>query len=92
MIPAIVLSLGMLFFPESPRWLFDHGKCISSSLSLLVFPDLIGIVGKMKRSRSSLTCTGKVTPITLSSNWNTRRSSSKYISSARKALRAIWTF
>jgi len=26
MIPAIILSLGMLFFPESPRWLFDHGR------------------------------------------------------------------
>lgn len=26
MIPAIVLSLGMLIFPESPRWLFDHGR------------------------------------------------------------------
>jgi hypothetical protein len=26
MIPAIVLSLGMLLFPESPRWLFDHGR------------------------------------------------------------------
>lgn len=25
MIPAIILSFGMLFFPESPRWLFDHG-------------------------------------------------------------------
>jgi len=28
MIPAIILSLGMLFFPESPRWLFDHGRCV----------------------------------------------------------------
>ena len=26
MIPAIVLSIGMLFFPESPRWLIDHGR------------------------------------------------------------------
>jgi sugar porter (SP) family MFS transporter len=25
MIPAIILSLGMTVFPESPRWLFDHG-------------------------------------------------------------------
>ncbi|KIY47175.1 general substrate transporter [Fistulina hepatica ATCC 64428] len=25
MIPAIVLFFGMLYFPESPRWLFDHG-------------------------------------------------------------------
>ncbi|KAJ3476770.1 hypothetical protein NLI96_g10930 [Meripilus lineatus] len=26
MIPAIVLSLGMLVFPESPRWLIDHDR------------------------------------------------------------------
>ncbi|KAH8105279.1 general substrate transporter [Cristinia sonorae] len=26
MIPAIVLSIGMLFFPESPRWLIDHNR------------------------------------------------------------------
>jgi len=26
MIPAIILGLGMLVFPESPRWLIDHGR------------------------------------------------------------------
>ncbi|KAG8832377.1 hypothetical protein FRC17_001424 [Serendipita sp. 399] len=26
MIPAIVLSVGMMWFPESPRWLIDHGR------------------------------------------------------------------
>lgn len=26
MIPAIILSLGMLAFPESPRWLVDHSR------------------------------------------------------------------
>ncbi|TEB26103.1 glucose transporter [Coprinellus micaceus] len=39
MIPAIVLSLGMLFFPESPRWLFDHGK---EDEALQVLADLHG--------------------------------------------------
>ena len=26
MIPALILSVGMLFFPESPRWLIDHNR------------------------------------------------------------------
>ena len=26
MIPAIVLAIGMLWFPESPRWLVDHDR------------------------------------------------------------------
>ncbi len=30
MIPAIVLSVGMLVFPESPRWLFDHNRFVIS--------------------------------------------------------------
>ncbi|KAF6755719.1 glucose transporter [Ephemerocybe angulata] len=39
MIPAIILSLGMLFFPESPRHLFDHGK---EAEALQVLADLHG--------------------------------------------------
>lgn len=26
MIPALILSVGMMFFPESPRWLIDHNR------------------------------------------------------------------
>ena len=26
MIPGIILAIGMLWFPESPRWLIDHGR------------------------------------------------------------------
>ncbi|TFK71957.1 general substrate transporter [Pluteus cervinus] len=39
MIPAIILSLGMLFFPESPRWLLDHGQ---EHEALQVLADLHG--------------------------------------------------
>lgn len=31
MIPAIILSLGMTVFPESPRWLFDHGRSVDKA-------------------------------------------------------------
>ena len=39
MIPAIVLSLGMLVFPESPRWLVDHDR---ESEALEILADLHG--------------------------------------------------
>jgi sugar porter (SP) family MFS transporter len=39
MIPAIILSLGMLVFPESPRWLFDKGR---EEEALQVLADLHG--------------------------------------------------
>ena len=39
MIPAIILSAGMVFFPESPRFLFDQGK---EEEALQVLADLHG--------------------------------------------------
>lgn len=39
MIPAIILSLGMLFFPESPRYLMDHDR---EDEALQVLADLHG--------------------------------------------------
>ncbi|KIL54556.1 hypothetical protein M378DRAFT_168849 [Amanita muscaria Koide BX008] len=39
MIPAIILSLGMIVFPESPRWLFDKGH---EEEALQVLADLHG--------------------------------------------------
>lgn len=38
-IPAVILSFGMLVFPESPRWLFDHHR---ESEALTVLADLHG--------------------------------------------------
>ncbi|CAL1712087.1 unnamed protein product [Somion occarium] len=39
MIPAIILSLGMLLFPESPRWLIDHNR---NEEALQILADLHG--------------------------------------------------
>lgn len=39
MIPAIILSIGMLFFPESPRWLVDHDR---EEEALQILADLHG--------------------------------------------------
>ena len=39
MIPTIILSLGMLLFPESPRWLVDHDR---EAEALEILADLHG--------------------------------------------------
>ncbi|CAK5267723.1 unnamed protein product [Mycena citricolor] len=39
MIPAIILAIGMQFFPESPRWLVDNGH---EQEALIVLADLHG--------------------------------------------------
>ncbi|KAI0821278.1 general substrate transporter [Irpex lacteus] len=39
MIPAILLSLGMMVFPESPRWLMDHDR---NAEALEILADLHG--------------------------------------------------
>ncbi|KAI5122871.1 hypothetical protein M0805_003323 [Coniferiporia weirii] len=39
MIPAIILSLGMCWFPESPRWLIDRGR---EAEALEILADLHG--------------------------------------------------
>lgn len=39
MIPAIILGIGMLWFPESPRWLVDHGR---EQEALQILADLHG--------------------------------------------------
>lgn len=39
MLPGIILGLGMLVFPESPRWLYDHGR---EEEALQVLADLHG--------------------------------------------------
>ncbi|CCM06493.1 uncharacterized protein FIBRA_08762 [Fibroporia radiculosa] len=39
MIPAIILSLGMMLFPESPRWLIDHSR---PEEALTILADLHG--------------------------------------------------
>ena len=38
-VPGIILGLGMLVFPESPRWLIDHGR---EEEALEVLADLHG--------------------------------------------------
>jgi len=39
MIPAVILSVGMLWFPESPRWLIDHSR---EDEALVILADLHG--------------------------------------------------
>src|ERR1700742_2768095 len=54
MIPAIILSIGMLFFPESPRYLFDHGRSAISIHPLTTFSSVR--TEKRKHYKCSLIC------------------------------------
>jgi hypothetical protein len=77
MIPAIVLSLGMLLFPESPRYLIDHDRYVTSYPTSSV---LSKSIESMKHCRFSQTYMVEVTKRT---NWlssNTRKSDNKFAS------------
>jgi len=41
MIPAILLSLGMTVFPESPRWLIDHDRFVVWSFEVILKTDRV---------------------------------------------------